>query len=233
PRPDVSPTATVEAPPPSPTPELITVPDVIGLDERAAIAALEAAGLRPYAELPRYTDTPTYTVTTPGMVFDQLPRGGQLVTATTTVTYAVSLGPSLIDVPNVVTMRSADAEFQLTNLGLVVQRLEAPDRMSAGFVFRMEPQPGVRLRRGDTVTIYISIGDKVTMPRVVGLSEQEARRAIEQAGLFVSFADLQGCDRLPQDVCERYPPGVVVSATIREGELVDRGTGVTIGVRAP
>jgi serine/threonine-protein kinase len=233
PRPGDQATATVETPTPEPTPELITVPDVTGLEERLAIAALEAAGLRPRAELPRYTDTPTDTLTTPGLVFDQLPRGGEQVTGTTTVTYVVSLGPSLIDVPNVVTMRGADAEFQLTTLGLAVERLEAPDRLSAGFVFRMEPQAGVRLRRGDTVTIYVSIGDKVVMPRVVGLAEQEARAAIERAGLFVSFADQQGCDRLPQDICDRYPPGVVVSATVPEGELVDRGTGVTLGVRAP
>ncbi|MEN9933840.1 MAG: hypothetical protein RLZZ387_419 [Chloroflexota bacterium] len=232
-RPGAAPTATTELPTPSPTPELITVPDIIGLDERGAIAALENAGLRPFAELPRYTDPPTDTVTTPGQVFDQLPRAGDQVTATTTVTYVVSLGPGLVMVPDVVTMRGQDAEFQLQGLGLTVARVQEPDRLSEGFVFRMEPQPGVRLPRGQSVTIYVSLGDKVRMPEVVGLSEEEARRAIEDAGLFVSFADQQTCDRLPAGICDQYPPGIVVSATVAEGELVDRGTAVTLGVRAP
>jgi eukaryotic-like serine/threonine-protein kinase len=97
----------------------------------------------------------------------------------------------------------------------------------------MEPGAGVRLPRGETVTIFVSVGDKVRMPDVVGLDESEARRQIENAGLFVSFADQQSCDRLPADVCASSQPGEVVSATVAAGELVDRGTGVTIGVRAP
>jgi eukaryotic-like serine/threonine-protein kinase len=233
PRPTEAPAATDVAATPSPTPELITVPDLVGLDERAAISQLEQLGLQPFAELPRYTDTPTYTVTTPGQVFDQMPRAGQQVTATTTVTYVVSLGPALVSVPDVVTMRGVDAAFQLRNLGLQVEEIEAPDRLSAGFVFRMEPGAGVRLPRGETVTIFVSVGDKVRMPDVVGLDESEARRQIENAGLFVSFADQQSCDRLPADVCASSQPGEVVSATVAAGELVDRGTGVTIGVRAP
>ena len=77
------------------------------------------------------------------------------------------------------------------------------------------------------------MGNKVIMPEVVGLPLEEARRQIEQAGLFVSFADEQGCDRLPADVCARTQPGQVVSSIPRANERVARGTGVTLGVRAP
>lgn len=229
-----APSPTAVTPTPSPTPEPIVVPDVIGLDERSAITILENAGLIPRAELPRYTDSPTYTVTAPGLVADQLPRGGEQVTSTTVVTYVVSLGPGLVEVPDVVTMRGVDAEFQLRGLGLEVEQVEEPNQLSAGFVFHMEPQAGVRLRRGETVRIYVSMGDVVRMPQVVGLTEEEARQAIDSAGLFVSYVDYQECGvRLSEDVCAQYPPGVVVSATVRAGELVERGTGVTLGVRAP
>jgi serine/threonine-protein kinase len=232
PPPLTQPTPTVPPETPTLVPTVI-VPDLIGLDERQAIAELERAGLPFRADLPRFTDTPTYTVTTPGQVFDQFPRGGESITNTTTITYAVSLGSQLIIVPNVVTLRAVDADFQLRGLGLAVRQVEGPNQISEGFVFRTEPEPFARLPKGGTVTIFVSIGDKVEMPQVVGETEEEARRRIESAGLFVSFADYQGCDRLPSDVCDRYPPGVVVSATIREGQLVDRGTGVTLGVRAP
>jgi serine/threonine-protein kinase len=104
--------------------------------------------------------------------------------------------------------------------------------MSEGFVFRTAPEAGATLRRGDVVTLYVSLGDKVRMPEVTGLPEADARALIEQLGLFVSYSDYQSCDKLGA-LCERYGPGVVVSSVPRTGELIARGDGVTLGVRAP
>lgn len=222
----VVPEATAE---PSPTagPQLVAVPNLIDLTEREAIAALERANLLPYAELPRASD-----VVSPGLVFDQFPRPATVITASTVVTYVVSTGPELVTLPAVVTMRGADAEFQLRGLGLEVQVVSAPDRLSAGFVFRTEPAAGSRLRPGDTVTLFISIGDKVRMPDVTGRLESEALILIEEAGLNWSYSDYQGCDKLGE-LCDRFGPGVVVSSIPRGGELVDRGSAVTLGVRTP
>lgn len=220
PEPTIEPTVT-------PGPQMAVVPNVIGLDERSAIAAIEGAGLLPYAELPRASD-----VVSAGLVFDQFPPATTVVTASTVVTYVVSTGPETIPLPDVVTMRGIDAEFQLRSLGFQVQVVSAPDRLSAGFVFRTEPPAGTPLRRGDTVTIFVSIGDKVRMPDVTGLPEEEAIRRVVAAGLTWSYSDYQGCDKLG-DLCNRYAPGIVVSSIPRGGELVDRGTPVTLGVRAP
>lgn len=220
PEPTAEPTAT-------PAPEMAIVPNVVGLDERAAIAAIEGAGLLPFAELPRASD-----VVSAGLVFDQFPPATTVVTASTVVTYVVSTGPETILLPEVVTMRDVDAEFQLRSLGFQVQVVSAPDRLSAGFVFRTEPAAGTPLRRGDPVTIFVSIGDKVRMPDVTGLPEEDAIRRIDAAGLTWSYSDYQGCDKLG-DLCDRYDPGVVVSSIPRGGELVDRGSPVTLGVRAP
>ncbi len=220
PEPTVEPTAT-------PAPQMAIVPNLVGLDERAAIAAIEGAGLLPYAELPRASD-----VVSAGLVFDQFPPATTVVTASTVVTYVVSTGPEAIPLPDVVTMRGVDAEFQLRSLGFQVQVVSAPDRLSAGFVFRTEPAAGTPLRRGDPVTIFVSIGDKVRMPDVAGLPEEEAIRRIVAAGLTWSYSDYQGCDKLG-DLCDRYAPGVVVSSIPRGGELIDRGSPVTLGVRAP
>lgn len=226
PPPVVRPEVTVE-PTATPAPQMAIVPNVIGLDERSAIAAIEGAGLLPYAELPRASD-----VVSAGLVFDQFPPATTVVTASSVVTYVVSTGPETIPLPEVVTMRGIDAEFQLRSLGFQVQVVSAPDRLSAGFVFRTEPAAGTPLRRGDTVTIFVSIGDKVRMPDVTGLPEEEAIRRVVAAGLTWSYSDYQGCDKLG-DLCDRYAPGVVVSSIPRGGELVDRGSPVTLGVRAP
>jgi serine/threonine-protein kinase len=220
---------------PTPTPESgatptpsteIVVPNVLNRDEQAALQIFETSNLRAIADPSRYNDT-----VPAGIVFDQLPRPGEVISDTSIITYVVSLGPELLMLPQVVTMREQDAAFQLRGLGFEVQSVLEPDRLSEGFVFRMEPQAGVRLRRGDTVTIYVSLGDKVRMPDVTGMTEDEARRRIESIGLFLSFSDYQGCDKLGA-LCDRFQPGEVVSSIPRSGELIERGSGVTLGVRS-
>lgn len=76
---------------------------------------------------------------------------------------------------------------------------EEASTVSEGFVVRQEPV-GVKLPRGQTVTIYVSIGDRVLVPEITGMNEADARARIAAAGLFVSFIDVQGCDKLGQPV---------------------------------
>jgi eukaryotic-like serine/threonine-protein kinase len=166
-----------------------------------------------------------------GLVLDQFPLAGTTVTQTTVVTYAVSLGPTLIDVPDVQRVRSSNAQATLANLGFQVVVQEEASTLSEGFVTRQDPVD-VKLPKGETVTIWVSIGDKVTMPDVTGRSEEEARSLIANAGLTFSFADVQGCDKLGA-LCNQFGPGQVVSSIPRGGDRVARGTAVTIGVRAP
>jgi serine/threonine-protein kinase len=202
------------------------VPSLANLTSQQAIDAIRAANLTPREDAPRYSD-----VYSTGLVLDQFPLAGTTVTQTTVVTYAVSLGPDLIDVPNVHRVRAANAQTTLTNLGFQVQVQEEASTLSEGFVTRQDPVD-VKLAKGETVTIWVSIGDKVTMPDVTGKTEDEARRLIASAGLTFSFADVQGCDKLG-NLCGQYGPGQVVSSIPRGGERVARGTAVTIGVRAP
>jgi len=202
------------------------VPALANLTSQQAFDAIQAANLTPREEAPRYSD-----VYSAGLVLDQFPLAGTTLTQTTVVTFAVSLGPNLIVVPNVKTYRSQDAQNLLTNLGFQVQVQEEVSTLSEGFVTRQDPVD-VKLPKGDTVTIWVSIGDKVTMPDVTGKSEDEARRLITSAGLTFSFADVQGCDKLGE-LCSQFDPGQVVSSIPRGGDRVARGTAVTIGVRAP
>jgi serine/threonine-protein kinase len=150
------------------------------------------------------------------------------------ITFVVSLGPEAVTLPDVSGLRVANARLQLEQLGFVVAIVEENSTsVSEGFVIRSEPAPGLRPAKGETITLVVSMGNKVVMPDVEGLTLDEARRQIEAAGLFVSFADQQSCDRLPADICARSQPGQVVSSIPRGGERVERGSGVTLGVRAP
>jgi serine/threonine-protein kinase len=223
------PPATVVAEQPTESPTSVPefqVPSLANLTSQQAFEAIQAANLIPREEAARYSD-----VISTGLVIDQFPLPAATVTQTTVVTFAVSLGPNLVDVPDVQRVRAATAQSTLANLGFQVQVQEEASTLSEGFVTRQDPV-NVKLPKGETVTIWISIGDKVTMPDVTGRSEDEARRLIANAGLTFSFADVQGCDKLGE-LCNQFGPGQVVSSIPRGGERVARGTGVTIGVRAP
>ena len=54
------------------------------------------------------------------------------------------------------------------------------------------------------MTIWVSIGDKVTMPDVTGMTR--TKRAVDRdAGLTFSFADVQGCDKLGRSMQSIWP----------------------------
>jgi serine/threonine-protein kinase len=208
---------------------MVPMPDLSDKTSQEASIAIQQAGLTPLEEQPRFSDTISQ-----GLVLDQFPLPNTPITQTSVVTFAVSLGPEPIEVPDVAGLSAASAQATLERLGFKVElREESSQTMSEGFVVRSEPRPPARPQRGDTVTIFVSIGDKVRMPDVTGLTEAEAKQRISAAGLVWSFSDIQGCDRLPADVCERFGPGQVVSSIPRGGDLVDRGAAVTLGVRAP
>lgn len=224
-RPTEGPTPTLEITP-TPTPEVL-MPSLIGLNGQQARQLLQESSLFGQEDAPRYSD-----IVSSGLVLDQFPLAGSPISPTTVITYAVSLGRESVQIPEVVGLRATVAQAQLEQAGFLVRMIEEPNDMSEGFVFRTEPSPGLRPPRGETVTLYVSLGNKATVPDVYGLSEEEARRQIEAAGLFISFIDYQGCDKLG-DLCNEFGPGTVVSSDPRGNTRVERGTGVTLGVRAP
>ncbi|MEO7912191.1 MAG: Stk1 family PASTA domain-containing Ser/Thr kinase [Roseiflexaceae bacterium] len=203
------------------------VPSLANLTSQQAFDAIQAANLTPREDRPRNSD-----VVSTGLVLDQFPLASTTVSQTTVVTFAVSLGPNLVDVPDVQRRRSQDAQALLIRLGFQVQVQEEASTLSEGFVTRQDPVD-VKLQKGETVTIWVSIGDKVTMPDVTGRTLDEAKQLIANAGLTFSFADVQSCDKLGADICAQFAAGQVVSSDVHGGDRVARGTAVTLGVRAP
>jgi serine/threonine-protein kinase len=206
----------------------VPVPSLIGLTESEAVTALQNARLVGRREADRYADNiPS------GQIAFQGPSAGTTITETSVVTYALSLGSELAEVPDVARIPGDLAQSRLTQAGFVVQvQEEASTAIDEGFVIRTTPSPGLRVPRGSTVTIIVSIGNKVVVPEVFRLSEAEARQRIEAAGLFVSYVDPQGRDKLG-DQFDQFQPGAVVSTSPPAGTRVERGTGITLGIRAP
>jgi eukaryotic-like serine/threonine-protein kinase len=158
----------------------VTVPDVTGMTQDEATAALQGAGLRA-GGVEQVTDA-----TLAGTVVGQDPAGGATADEDSAVALTVSAGPGVVDVPNVMGLDVAAAQQALTEAGLTSETEEEYDlRAPAGQVMGQLPAPGEEAEPGSSVGLLVSKGvpDETTVPKVTGLSEQQATRELEQAGL--------------------------------------------------
>jgi serine/threonine protein kinase len=90
-------------------------------------------------------------------------------------------------VPSVIGQTYEAANSALAEADLnAVRRDEASDTVAEGSVVRTVPAAGVGVTEGQDVTVYVSTGAETTpVPPLEGLSEADARAAIEAAGLRV------------------------------------------------
>jgi beta-lactam-binding protein with PASTA domain/serine/threonine protein kinase len=89
-----------------------------------------------------------------GLVISQDPKDGTLF-KDDTVKLLVSLGPELVEVPNVVAYGVDDATSTLQGLGFEVDVEESSGYIGLGFVYSMDPGAGTELPKGSTVIIYL------------------------------------------------------------------------------
>ena len=128
----------------------VVVPDVIGFDDQAALAALSNAGLSG-VEVQRDSTEPA------GTVLNQSPAAGKRVARGSQVTIFASTGA--ITVPDVVGQSRKAAVTALKKSGFVVAvtEEETTDPTEVGIVLSEFPPAGSRGQRGDTVTISVGV----------------------------------------------------------------------------
>jgi serine/threonine-protein kinase len=128
----------------------VAVPNVVGLDDQAALAALQSAGLSGVL-VQRDSTEPE------GKVLSQSPGAGKLVARGSQVTIFASTGA--ITVPDVVGQDRKTAVTALKKAGftVAVTEQETTDPSQLNRVISEFPPGGSRGRRGDTVTISVGI----------------------------------------------------------------------------
>lgn len=92
-----------------------------------------------------------------------------------------------VTVPDVVNQAEADATATLRAADFEVTRQSAAStEVDEGLVISTDPAGGTEAPEGSTVTIVVSAGpDAVVVPRVDGLTQDQARQQLEEAGLVV------------------------------------------------
>ena len=128
----------------------VTIPNVVGFDDQAALAALGNAGLSG-TEVQRDSTEPQ------GKVLSQSPAAGKQVARGSQVTIFASTGA--ITVPNVIGQPRKAAVTALKKAGFVpaVTEQTTTDPTQVGVVISEFPPAGSRGQRGDTVTISVGV----------------------------------------------------------------------------
>jgi serine/threonine-protein kinase len=138
---------------------LVTLPDVIGLQQELAESELRALGFIPNVET-RNEDAPE------GEVIGQDPGSGSRLPKGEQVTIVVSTGAGSVVMPNVEGQAQSTAVSNLTSRGLnvdVVERITTKESQD-GRVISQAPGSGTRLRQGDRVTIYVGVFEEPEPP---------------------------------------------------------------------
>ncbi|MFG2596795.1 Stk1 family PASTA domain-containing Ser/Thr kinase [Streptomyces sp. NPDC048462] len=189
-------------------PEIVQVPDVEGIALAEAKRKLTKAGLVPGMVTKEFSEDAAA-----GEVVRTDPEAGTDRHPDTAVAMVVSKG-SPVDVPDVTGLSVEDATDALDDEGLKAKVL--PDRVNspqdAGDVAQQSPAEGREAAEGDTITLTISKGPRMTdVPDVTGKDVDDARSELEDAGFevkvdrpFLSFSDtvasqsVDGGDRAPE-----------------------------------
>ena len=203
------------------------VPNLLGMTQEEAVAALEAEGFTVGHVDPGYSDD--YDE---GEVMEQNPDGGTEVAEGSSIDITISQGPEAEDVtvPNLVGKTQEEAEAELERLGLVGSASTEANDADEGQVFDQSPSAGSTAKEGDTVTYKVSSGpDATAVPDVTGLTQSNATQQLSDAGFGVYVAGSSYDDSVPKgsvisyDPAGQQAPGTQIGLTISLGPEPDRG----------
>ena len=161
----------------------VKVPQVVGLTQQEAQAAVTEAGLGWGAPTRAYSDT-----VAEGSVISCTPAPGSSVKLGTAVSVVVSRGIEQVTVPDVVGSPQSDAEARLSSAGLGIGTITQAYSSTApeGSVISTDPAAGATVNHSTPIDLVVSKGrEPATVPDVVAMTEAQARAALEEAGLVL------------------------------------------------
>lgn len=167
--------------PDPPEPEMVTVPDVVGLSLGDARQSLRELGLEIHTRVEHDPSVAEGIVISQNIEEDTPVERGERIELT------ISRGPEMVTVPDLVGLSLADAERSLEEMGLRVRTSdEYHSEIAEGVVISQNKREGTEVELETRIELTISRGpEMVTVSDVTGMSLTSARRQLEENGLMV------------------------------------------------
>ena len=191
-------------------PQSKPVPRLFGASLSEALEALDRVGLA-VAD----TEYVSHPEAPQGRVVWQDPPPGVAVPVGARVSLSVSRGPRPIQVPDVTGYEREIAIQLIEAAGLTVARVDtgvAP--AERGVVVSSDPAAGRSRNPGGGVGLFVSVGTaSIRIPDVTGLTVDEARVLLEEAGLVLGTSRMRTTNMHEPDlIFEQTPAGGTLSA---------------------
>lgn len=206
--------------------EEVSVPSLAGMTLEEAEAILLDADLK-LDENVEYEDSAEVEE---GLIISQKPEAEQMVKKNRKISVSVSSGSGdgeikLIDVEN---NTKEEAKSRLEKAGFEVKvEEEFSETIQFGYVIRQKPEPATMLKKGSTVTIYISADvenpdeNKTTVPKLTGYNENQAKALLENSGLKIGSVTTE---ENPEEA------GTIITQNPQANTEVEKGSSVSFVV---
>ena len=202
-------------------PKEVEVPNVVGLERDEAKQRIESAKLKFEVASEEYN-----TEVEENHIVSQDPaymENYNKVKEGATVKVVVSKGTEKTKVPNVKGKDKDEATQLIEDAKLKVEIVEETSKtVKEGYVISQEIDPDTEINAGETVKIHVSTGvEKATVPGVVGKSQDEAKKALQDLGFVVTVTNVEDSSK---------DNGIVLKQSLDEGNSVEKGSAITITV---
>lgn len=198
----------------------IKVPNLVGKTEGEVKELLEEAGLNCVV-----TERRSSKKYEEGIVIEQNPEEGKRLKKGADVEIVVSSGKESdeITVPDVEGKDEEEAQSILEDAGFTKIKSEAVySEEEQGVVIGTDPSAGTKVGKDSTITMKVSKGsEKISVPNVVGKSENDAKSTLTGAGLTISTVETE--------YSESYASGQVIRQNPSGGK-VEKGSSVSLVV---
>lgn len=195
---------------------LVSVPTIdSSMSASTAKETIESAGLHFQQETDDNSSEPRGTFTR------QDPTGGTRVAKGSTVRVWFSSGPKARTIPNVKGMTQQAATSALTSAGFKVSSVatENSATVEKDHVTRTDPASGTQQPQGTSVILYISTGQTTVPTGLVGKSQSEAVRQLNNNGFNTNIM---------QENSDSVAAGNVTRVDPAEGSTVSQGATITV-----
>ncbi len=202
-------------------PKEVEMPNIVGLTKDEAQQRIEGAKLKFEVASEEYnkdveenhviSQDPTYV------------EGYNKVKEGSTVKVVLSKGTEKTKVPKVIGMSQEDAVTAIEDAKLKAEIVEETSKkVQEGYVISQETDANTEVDAGETVKIHVSTGvEKATVPGVVGKSQDEAKKTLQDLGFVVTVTTAEDSSK---------DNGVVLKQSLDEGKSVEKGSAITITV---
>jgi len=201
----------------------VAVPDLIGMSQTNAVAALNAQHLKVGQLVTQASATAD-----PGTVIDQSPNVDTKVARGAAVALTVAQASDQVMVPSVTDQTPTAATATLTQARLIYQEVMTfSDTVPPGQGVGQIPVAGTTVASGSTVTVLVSQGSMrtpITVPKVLGLSKADAAKLLSDQGFTPLFYYAQTTFGTINEAVTQTPsstglalPGSVVMVLMSQG----------------